>query len=318
MMMKLPSLLPVLNIVVVLVPCYSRPEADICYGGSAAMSDDDPRHSQPPPGFSPLLPDVAPLPLDRGPSATQPTVSPRRRQDERPLRPSPPAPPRESHQGHRARLRARFLRSGLQGLADYEIVELLLTLAIPRSDVKPQAKQLIQRFGTVRAILDASIDELQAVVGLGDVAPVALKLIREVAGLYLQQVAEGQPAFIDRERLAEFWRLRIGALPYEVFEVAYLDAGYRLLRDGVERLEEGTVDRAAVYPRTVIAAALRRNAAAIVLAHNHPNSRVQPSEQDKTLTRAIELAASTVQLRVFDHLIISADATFSFRQEGLL
>jgi DNA repair protein RadC len=90
------------------------------------------------------------------------------------------------------------------------------------------------------------------------------------------------------------------------------------LRDGVETLEEGTVDRAAVYPRRVIEAALRRGAAMLVFAHNHPNSDVQPTEQDKVLTRALVLAAATVQIKVFDHLIVSTDNVFSFRQEGLL
>jgi DNA repair protein RadC len=112
--------------------------------------------------------------------------------------------------------------------------------------------------------------------------------------------------------------MRIGALKNEVFEVAYLDSGYRLLRDGVERLEEGTIDRAAVYPRKVIESALKRGAAAIVLAHNHPNADLKPSEHDKVLTRAIVLAAETVHLKVVDHLIVSAQDTFSFRKAGLL
>src|SRR2546426_407478 len=118
--------------------------------------------------------------------------------------------------------------------------------------------------------------------------------------------------------LARFWRLRIGALSNEVFQTGYLDSGYRLLRDGIETLEEGTADRAAVYPRRVIEAALRRGAAALVFAHNHPNGDVQPTEQDKVLTRALVLAATTVQIKVLDHLIVSPDNVFSFRQEGLL
>ena len=111
---------------------------------------------------------------------------------------------------------------------------------------------------------------------------------------------------------------RIGALPNEVFQVGYLDSGYRLLRDGVETMEEGTIDRAAVYPRRVVEAALRRSAAALVFAHNHPNGNVQPSDLDKTLTRALVLAAATVQIKVLDHLIVSPDHVFSFRKEGLL
>ena len=223
-----------------------------------------------------------------------------------------------THAGHRHRLRERFLKAGLSGFADYEIVELLLTLAIPRADVKPQAKALIARFGTIRGILDAPLDELRNVDGLGEVAPVALRIIREAASLYLQQSAEAREVLTDPARVTDFWRMRIGALPNEVFEVAYLDSSYRLLRDGVERLEEGTIDRAAVYPRRVIESALRKHAAALLIAHNHPNGNVAPTEPDKLITRGIVLAAETVSLRVVDHLIVSRDSVFSFRGAGLL
>lgn len=222
------------------------------------------------------------------------------------------------YHGHRQRLRDRFLKSGLAGFADYEVVELLLTLAIPRSDVKQPAKALIARFGNLRGILDAPIEESRAVPGIGTVSPVALQIIKAAATLYLQQSGEGRDSLADPARLADFWRMRLGALSNEVFEVAYLDSAYRLLRDGVETLEEGTMDRAAVYPRRVIEAALKRGAAALVLAHNHPNGNVTPSEHDKVLTRAIVLGAETVQLKVVDHLIVSAQETFSFRKAALL
>lgn len=220
--------------------------------------------------------------------------------------------------GHRKRLRDRFLKSGLEGFADYEIVELLLTLAIPRSDVKEPAKALIRRFGNLKAILDAPLEEIRQVKGIGEVTPVALRIIREAATLYLQQCAEGRDSFAEPESLSQFWRSKLGGLPCELFQVGYLDSGYRLLRNGVETLEEGTVDRAAVYPRKVIEAALRRGAAALIFAHNHPNGDVRPTEQDKVLTRALVLAAATVQIKILDHLIVSADKTFSFRSEGLL
>lgn len=220
--------------------------------------------------------------------------------------------------GHRQRLRSRFLKSGLDGLADYEVVELLLTLAVPRLDVKRPAKALIARFGNLRGILDARVEELQAVSGLGAVTPVALKIIKAAATLYLQQSGEGQDSLADLSRLADFWRMRIGALQNEIFQVAYLDAGYRLLRDGIETLEEGTTDRAAVYPRRVVESALRRGAASLVLAHNHPNGEVKPSEHDKLITRAIVLAAETVGMKIVDHLIVSASESFSFRKAGLL
>lgn len=210
------------------------------------------------------------------------------------------------------------MKAGLEGFADHEVVELLLTLAIPRSDVKRPAKALIERFGSLRAILDAPIDELREVKGIGSVAPVALRIIRAAATLYLQQSAEGKGSVTDESLLEITWRTRIGALRNEVFEVAYLDSGRRLLRDGIERLEEGTIDRAAVYPRRVVESALRRGAAALVLAHNHPNGKVEPTEQDKLLTRALVLAAETVQIKIVDHLVVSVDAVFSFRKAGLL
>jgi len=222
------------------------------------------------------------------------------------------------YHGHRQRLRERFVKSGLAGFADYEVVELLLSLAIPRGDVKEQAKALIARFGSLRGIMDAPLEQLQLVKGIGPVTPVALRIIREAANLYLQQSAEGHDSLIDPQALFSFWRARIGALPNEVFQVGYLDSSYRLLRDGIETLEEGTTDRAVVYPRRVMEAALRRNAAALVFAHNHPNGNVQPTEQDKVLTKALVLAATAVQIKVLDHVVVSLDRVFSFRTEGLL
>jgi DNA repair protein RadC len=221
------------------------------------------------------------------------------------------------YHGHRQRLRERFEKGGLEGFAPHEVVELLLTLAIPRKDVKQAAKALLVRSGSLHGILDAPLSELQEVPGIGQVAPIALRIIRETANLYLLQRAEEQTSLSAPGALHEFWRSRLGGLRYEVFQVAYLDSAYTLLRDGVETLEEGTVDRAAVYPRRVMEAALRRGAAAVVFAHNHPNGNVHPSEQDKVLTRALVLAATTLQIKVVDHLIISRDEVFSFRKEGL-
>ena len=203
-------------------------------------------------------------------------------------------------------------------MSEHEVVELLLTLAIPRKDVKERAKRLLQQFGNLKGILDAPMEEVGRVKEIGSVTPVALKIIKAVATLYLQQAAENRDILSDPLQLSSFWRMRIGSLSNEVFQVGYLDSAYRLLRDGVETLEEGTIDRANVYPRKLVEAALRRGAAALVLAHNHPNGNVEPSEQDKLLTRALVLAAEAVQLKIVDHLIVSATEVFSFRKAGLL
>jgi len=228
------------------------------------------------------------------------------------------APERPHYHGHRKRLRERFLKSGFAGMAEHEVIELLLTLAIPRKDVKEPAKELLSRFGNLRGIFEAPSEDLRSVPGIGSVAPVAFRIIREAANLYLQQKAEARTCLASPKALYKFWLSRLGSLKYEVFEVAYLDSGYKLLRDGVERLEEGTVDRATVYPRRVMEAALRKGAAILVFAHNHTNGNVSPSEQDKVLTKALILAASTLHIKVYDHLIISKEHVFSFREEGLL
>ena len=131
------------------------------------------------------------------------------------------------------------------------------------------------RFGNLRGILDAPLEELQVVEGIGAVTPAALRIIREAASLYLQQAAEQCDSFTDPSALARFWRKQIGSLSHEVF------------------------------------AALRRGAATLVFAHNHPNGKVQPTEQDKVLTRVLVLAAATVQIQVFDHLIVCTDTVFS-------
>lgn len=225
---------------------------------------------------------------------------------------------RNPAEGHRARLRKRFERSGFQGFAEHEVIELLLTLCIPRRDVKEPARKLIKKYKTMRGVLEAQPEELRQIEGIGEVAPVALSVIREAATLYLLEQAEGDDVYNSVDKLAAFWRARLAGLRHEVFEVAYLDNGYRLLRDGVERLQSGTVDRSVVYPREIVAAALRREASAIVLAHNHPGGSLKPSEQDQQLTDQIVHAAVPLGLRVVDHLIITTDSFFSFRREGLI
>jgi len=166
-------------------------------------------------------------------------------------------PPPHYH-GHRKRLRERFVKNGLAGFAEHEALELLLTLAISRTDVKQPAKALLKRFGSLRGVLDAPLAELRCVPGIGEVAAIGLHLVREAAALYLQQESEGGDVLRNPTKISDFWRMRIGALKHEVFAVAYLDSAHRLLPDGVQTLQEGTIDRAAVYPRRVVEAALKR------------------------------------------------------------
>jgi len=223
-----------------------------------------------------------------------------------------------STEGHRHRLRKRFEKTGLAGFAPHEIIELILTLAIPRKDVKEPAKLLLKKYGSLRNVLDADLSELREIHGVGTVTPIALKIIKEIASLYLEEGVQGSKYGTEMESLVKLWQVRIGSSKTELFEVAYFDSGLRLMIDGIETLEEGTIDRSSVYPRKVVESALRKKSAALVFAHNHPNGIVQPTEEDKLLTRALTLAAATVQIQVLDHLIISDNNHFSFRKEGLL
>ncbi len=220
--------------------------------------------------------------------------------------------------GHRRRLRERFERGGFAVFAPHERLELLLTLAIPRSDVKPQARALMSRFGSLRSVLDAAPDELRRVPGIGAATPTVLRIIREAAALYLQEGVEERRVLDSPTALAAFWRTRLTGLDHEVFEVAHLDSGLRLLRDGVQTLQHGTVDRATVYPRMVVEAALQRGASAVVVAHNHPAGDPTPSQADIDITRALSVACAALQIRLLEHLVIGRDGVFSMRAADLL
>lgn len=222
--------------------------------------------------------------------------------------------------GHRARLRQRFEKTGFQGFAPHEVLELILTLCLPRRDVKQQAHTLIERFGSLRGVLDADIEALKKTTGLGTVAPTALKIVRETVNLYLQQKVEAQEtAVLDSDAaIADFWRTRLGHLRNEVFEVALLDTHHRLIKDGVKRMSEGTVNRSVVYPRQIIEWAVKHTAAALVLAHNHPGGNHLPSDADTRFTQDLTTAAHILGIEVIDHYIITEQRCTSMRALGLL
>lgn len=223
---------------------------------------------------------------------------------------------KKDYHGHRKRLRERFLRSGLNSLHDYEAVEFLLSLAIPRKDVKPQAKEAIRRFKTFRGVLDASVEDLQQIPGLSEVSSTAIRFIKEAATRYLQQKTSEGPSLKNPDAVIDYSRASLGAQSNEQFKVIFLNKRARVL--GEEVIAEGTIDQSAVYPRRIMEEALLRKAAFLLLVHNHPSGDVSPSRQDKSLTRILQLAGKTLGVEIYDHLIVSKDGAFSFKQEGLL
>lgn len=218
--------------------------------------------------------------------------------------------------GHRQRLKEKYLTCGLEGFHDYEIMELLLTYGIPRKDVKEPAKELLKRFGGLKGILDADIDELREVRGITAHTAVLVKLVKEISAAYLLQKAQERPQISCTAELIDFCKTAMGALKDEEFRVCYLDAQNRII--AVETVQEGIVNQAVVYPRKVLERALQWKASAIILVHNHPSGHVRPSDADIRLTRTIQETARTLDILVHDHLIIGENRFFSFREEGLM
>ena len=218
--------------------------------------------------------------------------------------------------GHRERLRKRFQQAGTEGFQDYEILELLLTYAIPRRDVKPIAKQLIRRLGSLGAVLDADLKELQEVPELGPNSAVLIRLVKEVCGAYLGERLRHRDLLNSPEAVANFARMKLAGLPNEVFMVIYLNVKNEAL--DYEVIHEGTVDSSVVYPRRVLEGALAHHAAGLILVHNHPSGHTTPSWEDKQLTRAVLKAVEPVEIRVIDHIIVSKAGYYSFVENNIL
>jgi DNA repair protein RadC len=224
----------------------------------------------------------------------------------------------KENSGHRNHLRQRFLKSGFCGFADYEVVELILTLCVPRRDVKKQARELLRRFSNISGIFDADLGELQKVNGIGEVTAVAIKIIKASTDLYLKSGIEGKQIFDNSQDLIKFWKNRMRGLCIEVFEVAYLDADLCLLKDGIEEIGRGNSTSVHVTPRKILESALRRNASYIILAHNHPCGNALPSDVDECITRKIKTAAEYLGVALLDHIIISKIDEFSFYDHGFV
>ena len=218
--------------------------------------------------------------------------------------------------GHRKRLKQKFTASGIEALHEYEALELLLTYVIRRQDVKPQAKDLLEKFGSVKGILDAEIGDLQTVKGIGNRSASLFKLIKEIASLYLKQKAMEKKQVSCTTELLDFCRTKMGGKKDEEFCVIYLDAQNQIIE--FETVQKGIVNQAVVYPRQVLESALKKKASAIILAHNHPSGQVRPSDADIRLTKTIQETAKVLDILVHDHIIIGEDRFFSFREEGLM
>jgi DNA repair protein RadC len=217
--------------------------------------------------------------------------------------------------GHRDRLRERFLSSP-DSLPDYEILELLLFMAIPRRDVKPIAKSLIARFGSINGVLNASSHELQNIEGISETTATAIKIIRAAGLRMLKQEVSGRPILKSWQLLLEYLNASMANEQREHFRLLFLNKKNELMADEVQHT--GTVDHTAAYPREIIKRALELGATAIILVHNHPSGDSTPSQADLDLTNQILAAAKPFSIVVHDHLIVSRGGITSFKTLGLM
>ena len=218
-------------------------------------------------------------------------------------------------QGHRARLRKKFLSGGLNALHDYEALEMLLTFVIPRRDVKPIAKDLLLHFKELHAVFDASAEELQKVKGIGENAAVLFVFLRELCNGYLESKAFGTDFVTTPESVIDYVRMKVGGEQNEYFMVLYLNTKNHVIDYDCQ---EGTINRAAVYPRNILKRCLALHAAGIILVHNHPSGLCQPSLADRRMTDSIKKAVETVEIKLLDHIVVSKAGHRSFAELKIL
>jgi len=223
---------------------------------------------------------------------------------------------RPHYHGHRQRLRDRFMKGGADALADYELIELILFQAIPRGDVKPVAKALLERFGSFAEVMSADPRELEEVDGIGAAAVVALKAVQAAAlRLSLEEIID-RPVISSWQKLLSYCRASMAHNKTEQFRILFLDRRNRLIADEVQ--QTGTVDHTPVYPREVVKRALELHASALILVHNHPSGDPTPSDDDVAMTREVERAAEALGVSVHDHVVIGRKGHASFKALGLL
>ena len=225
-------------------------------------------------------------------------------------------PGKDYKRGHRERLRKKFMTAGMDALHDHEVLELILTYVVRQQDVKDRAKELLREFGSLKEVVDAEIEDLEKVPGIGKNSAIFLKLVKEIAALYLKQKAKEKRQVSCTTELLDFCRTVMGAKKDEEFCVIYLDAQNQIIE--FETIQKGIVNQAVVYPRQVLESALKKKASAIILAHNHPSGHVRPSDADIRLTKTIQETAKVLDILVHDHIIIGENRFFSFREEGLM
>lgn len=217
--------------------------------------------------------------------------------------------------GHRKRIKEKYEKSGIDGWLDYEVLELALSYAIARKDTKQIAKELLSRFKTINGVLDSDIKEIQTVKGISEHTALFLKLLKDVAILYMENGIHNRDLLSSPQAVYEYLKVSLKGAVDEEFKMLFLDSRNQLI--SIETFKTGTINRSVVYPRKVVERALYNHAAGLIIAHNHPAGSLQPSQDDRGVTRAIKEALKTVEITLLDHIIIGNNDYYSFRNNNL-
>ena len=218
--------------------------------------------------------------------------------------------------GHRARLRQRLLGGGEGALADHELVEYLLMTAIPRRDVKPLAKTLLKRFGSLAGVFNADAQALARHPGMGESSAAAIKIVALAMRRLARTAVQEQPVLGSWQALIDYLTIDMAHLTHERVRILYLDTRNRLILDHL--LTDGSIDEAAIHPREVVKKALDLGASALILVHNHPSGSPEPSRADIQITNRIAEAGRLLGIVVHDHVIIGKEGHASLKAKGLI
>jgi len=219
--------------------------------------------------------------------------------------------------GHRSRVRKKFLTSLGAELHDYELLEILLFAASPRQDTKGISKKLIAKFGDISAVINADVEMLKSVEGVGEAMITQIKIISQILQRVLKNSARKKSVLGNWQAVLDYASSSLKNLNYEVFRVLFLDKKHQLIED--ELLGIGENDQVFVSPKTIVKKAFLLSAASIILIHNHPSGELRASASDIKTTNEIAAMLKNLEIKILDHLIIGRDGQhFSFREKGLL
>lgn len=217
---------------------------------------------------------------------------------------------------HRQRIKKKYKSGGLNSWLDYEVLELVLTYAIPQGDLKPLAKQLLAKYKTINRVFEADREELKAFKGIGEHTSIFLNFLKDISIVYLKQGLVNKDLVSSPQAVYDYLQVSLKGQPDEEFKALFLNSQNQIL--AVETMQTGTVNKAVVYPRKIVERALYHHAANVLVAHNHPSGSLAPSAEDRQVTGMIKEALKIVEIDLLDHIIIGGDGYFSFKETGIL